>query len=217
MRPFREIAEKLREIISEEDGGRWVSDKEVAGELGLSPSNYGTMKTRDKVPFKEIADFCARRKISLNWLFYGQDPESLVEPTNRYFYVRYFREVSASAGGGAVNWDEGFEELGIEERFADHLGISGSSVDAVNVAGDSMEPTLKDGDVVFLDRKSTAPGKGGIFAVATAHGIFVKRLQVRVDGNVDIISDNRDYPVQTIPGEEVTVIGKVVGMLGAVG
>ena len=65
--------------------------------------------------------------------------------------------------------------------------------------------TILDDNIVFIDRDKTDVSKGGIFALITPSGLFIKRVQVRVDGGVDIISDNRDYPVQTVPREEVTV------------
>ena len=210
-----EILEKVKDILAEEVGERKVFDKDIATALAITQAAFATMKNRGKIPYPQLVEFCARRRISVNWLLYDQDPSSLIEPTNRYSYVRYFPEVSASAGGGAENLDEGYTTLQLDETMYAMLG-SDRSIDAVNVVGDSMEPTLHDGDIVFIDREKKDFRKGGVYTVATPHGIFVKRLQIRVDGQVDIISDNGDYPAQTIPAEEVGIIGKVVGVFGRV-
>jgi phage repressor protein C with HTH and peptisase S24 domain len=39
---------------------------------------------------------------------------------------------------------------------------------------------------------------------------------VRIDGKLDIISDNKDYPVFVARRDEVEVIGRVVGRFGCV-
>ena len=218
MKKFAEIVEEIKDIVSLELENRKVFDKDVANLLGISQVNFATMKKRDRVPFKELLDFCAKKAISINWLLYGQAPESLIESTNRFFMVKYFSGVSASAGGGALNDDENFESLVIEDNFVEHLGGASELkyIEAINVSGDSMEPTFSYGDIVFINRNRKDIARGGIFTINTEHGLFIKRIQKRVDGKVDIISDNRDYPMQTIYENEMEVIGRVVGRFGSV-
>ena len=43
---------------------------------------------------------------------------------------------------------------------------------------------------------------------------FVKRIQKRVDGKLDIISDNKDYPKQVLEEGEINVIGKIAASFG---
>lgn len=213
-----EIIERLKDILSDEVGNKKVYDKDVADALEISPAAFATMKRRDRIPYEEIISFCSRRRISINWLLFNQNPSSLVETTNRYQYIKYFPDVNVSAGGGAYDGEENFEMLALEGTFFDKIAAfsNASRVEAVNVVGDSMEPTIADDNIVFIDRDKTEISKGGIFALITPSGLFIKRLQVRVDGGVDIISDNRDYPVQTVDRSEITVIGKIIGMFGEV-
>ena len=58
--------------------------------------------------------------------------------------------------------------------------------------------------------------KEGIYAFTTTHGLFVKRIQRRVDGKLDIISDNKEYPVQVVAKHDISIVGKVVGSFGMV-
>ena len=213
-----EIIERLKDILSDEVGNKKVYDKDVADALEISPAAFATMKRRDRIPYEEIISFCSRRRISINWLLFNQNPSSLIETTNRYQYIKYFPDVNVSAGGGAYDGEENFEMLALEGTFFDKIAAfsNANRVEAVNVVGDSMEPTIVDDNIVFIDREKTDIAKGGIFALITPSGLFIKRLQVRVDGGVDIISDNRDYPVQTVDRNEITVIGKIIGMFGEV-
>lgn len=218
MKAFNEIVEEIKDIVSEELPGKKVFDKDVAGLLGISQMNFATLKKRNKIPYEELLNFCAKRSIAINWLLYGQSPESLIEPTNKFYMVRYFSDVSASAGGGADIFDEGSEPMMLSENFVQTLGGEQELryIEAINVTGDSMEPTFSYGDIVFVNRNRTDIGRGGVFTINTEGGLFIKRIHKRIDGKIDIISDNREYPVQTAAPEAVEVIGRVVGRFGGI-
>nr|WP_252971052.1 S24 family peptidase [Aliarcobacter cryaerophilus] len=55
-----------------------------------------------------------------------------------------------------------------------------------------------------------------MYAFTTNHGLFVKRVQKRVDGLLDIISDNKDYPVQILKKDELNILGKVISSFGKI-
>ena len=96
-------------------------------------------------------------------------------------------------------------------------------LDVIYARGNSMEPTINDGDVVLVDESKIEPKDGQIFAMQSAtKGTIVKRLvKSDIDGWI-IRSDNPDkarYGDQVLrDGEinEVRIIGRVVwrgGML----
>ena len=216
MRKINEVIEKIKDIIAKTINGNKVFDKDVASALKITPNTFATMKNRGKIPYEEVIGFCVKHKISVNWLLYEQDTSSLVETTNQYAYVKYFQNINASAGGGADVYDEEEGKLFLDDQVASRLGMSLKSVEAINVVGESMEPTLKDGDILFIDREKTDISRGGVFVVSSNHGVFVKRVRKRVDGQIDIVSDNPDYSPQTLSSDEVTILGKAVGVFGNV-
>ena len=217
MNSFSDIVEEIKSIVSPEFAPKKVFDKDVAEVLGISQMNFATMKKRNKIPFAELLDFCAKRSISINWMLYGQSPESLVEATNNHM-VRYFTDINVSAGGGADNEIEAIEELEIPEQFVFMLGGERElkNIEAVNVSGDSMEPTFSYNDIVFINRAKTDLTRAGIFTIRTEAGLFIKRVQKRMDGLIDVISDNSVYPTQVLNPNEVEVIGRVVSRFGDV-
>ncbi len=218
MKGFSEIVEEIKDVVSEDFPGKKVFDKDVASLLGISQMNFATMKKRDKIPYEELLNFCAKRSIAINWLLYGQSPESLIEPTNKFYMVRYFSEVSASAGGGALDNEESSVPMMLEGSFVASLGGERElkNIEALNVSGDSMEPTFAYGDIIFLNRSKVDIGRGGIFTINTEHGLLIKRLQKRIDGKIDVISDNKEYEKQTLEPNELTVVGRVVGRFGSI-
>ncbi|MBL1244663.1 MAG: LexA family transcriptional regulator [Sulfurimonas sp.] len=218
MNSFLNIVEEIKSIVSSEFSSKKVFDKDVADVLGISQMNFATMKKRNKIPFTELLDFCAKKAISINWLLYGQSPESLVEATNKFYMVKYLSDVNASAGGGSDEQYEEIEELAIPEHFMFMLGGERElkNIEAINVSGDSMEPTFSYNDIVFINRSKTDLNHGGIFTIRTEAGLFIKRIQTRIDGQIDVISDNSVYSTQTLSPNEVEVLGRVVSRFGDV-
>lgn len=93
--------------------------------------------------------------------------------------------------------------------------------------GNSMHPTLQEGDMVFVDTRHRWPSPDGVYALADDFGgIIVKTLRLsdeRADDDegpyIDIVSDNPDqqrYPVKRKRAEELRIIGRVVRRFSAV-
>jgi hypothetical protein len=212
MLEFSEIIERVKDIISSKKIGGRVYDKDVAAELGINQGSLATMKKRNSIPYAELMSFCARKKISINWLFFDQPVEMLIEETSKFFRVRYYADLRASAGGGADVFDENYEMISIDEKIVQKMtGSDSRKLEAIHVSGDSMEPTLQDGSIVFVDREQTDIKKEGIFIAATTAGLFIKRIRQRADGMVELISDNKTYSPEVLLSDEVKIVGKVVG------
>ncbi|WP_456428362.1 LexA family transcriptional regulator [Nitratifractor sp.] len=210
---FQEVIERLKDILSSKKIGRKVYDKDVAAELGIAQATFATMKKRGSIPYREIMEFCARKKISINWLFFDQPAEMLIEETDKFFRLRYFADLRASAGGGAEVFDENYETIDVDRTLMQSiLGQNPSGeIEAIHVEGESMEPTLRDGSIVFIDRRQTDASKEGIYIASTPNGLFIKRIRRRADGAVELISDNPLYPPEILLPEQVTIVGRVVG------
>jgi phage repressor protein C with HTH and peptisase S24 domain len=80
------------------------------------------------------------------------------------------------------------------------------------VNGDSMVPTLEDGDMILVDMSQQQVNREGIYLITTEDGLVTKRL--KSDKNaIQVISDNPDYPSWTIDpqnAEQYRVAGKVI-------
>jgi phage repressor protein C with HTH and peptisase S24 domain len=212
MYDLRNVIAKLKEIISEENKVKKVFDKDVADALAIPQTTFATMKKRNSIPFKEILQFCANKRLSINWLFFDQAIEMLEEETERFFQVHYFSNIRASAGGGAFNFEEDYEVLSIDKTIMQSIVPSfNNTIEAINVDGESMEPTLQDGSIVFIDREQTNINKDGIFIASTTAGLFIKRIRQRADGMVELISDNKAYSPEIITSSEIEIVGRVVG------
>jgi len=85
-----EIIDKLKDVIAESLVGKKVFDKDVADALQIPHATFATMKKRNSIPYHEILEFCALKKISVNWLFFDQAVDMLKEelkPKGEKFYA----------------------------------------------------------------------------------------------------------------------------------
>ena len=212
---LKEILNKIKDIISKDLGVKKVFDKDVAEALAINQTTLATMKRRNSVPYKEILEFCAFRKISINWLIFNQITQSIANESEKFENIHYFKDIYASAGGGALNYDEKSDFLILDKQMIEHFGSRNvtKNMHALNILGDSMEPTLNDGDIAFVDKNSTNLNSNGIYIVSTPVGLFVKRLQLKKGGKVVLISDNKSYPDEIIEANDAKILGKVVGSM----
>ena len=58
-------------------GARWRFDRDIAAAIGIDPNGIATHRHRGTLPLEEIALFAYRKRLSLNWLLFGQDREDI--------------------------------------------------------------------------------------------------------------------------------------------
>lgn len=76
--------------------------------------------------------------------------------------------------------------------------------------GDSMQPTIQDGDIVLIDRSiNTIREQDAIWALTIGDFAMIKRVRVR-GPMVSILSDNELVPPDEAHFEEINVVGRVV-------
>lgn len=89
----------------------------------------------------------------------------------------------------------------------EHLAI-------VRVDGDSMKPTLEDGDWVLVDRTQKKIAREGIYTIQVMDNAWVKRISLNLrEKLVRIISDNQAIPMQELSEDDLHVVGRVVSLV----
>lgn len=127
-------------------------------------------------------------------------------------------DVGASAGPGAIADSERAEAMfGFDPRWLRRLSANPGQLAIIRVEGDSMVPTLADGDEIMVD---AADGAGrlrdGIYVLRRDETLLVKRLACGSGASkgrrrVAIVSDNDAYPAERdVPIDKLTIVGRVV-------
>lgn len=122
--------------------------------------------------------------------------------------------VGASAGAGALPDDEApLAEIAFDEAWLRRLGAGSDAVTMIKVEGDSMAPTLNDGDdiLVAMHAGAGAHRRDGIHVLRMDDALIVKRLAFRPDGRLSITSDNALYPsYPDVAPDSVHIVGRVI-------
>ena len=150
--------------------------------------------------------------------FYGIDEEILggPPPTAQNGMIEIpILDVDASAGYGALAASEDRQtRIAFDEKWLRKLTPSkGPSLSIIRVMGDSMEPTLSDGDDVLVDASDHASRlRDGIYVVRSDDTLVVKRIALSPGGkSISIASDNPSYPSwNDVERGSVHVVGRVI-------
>lgn len=126
-------------------------------------------------------------------------------------------DVSACCGAGTDNPEENV--VGIWQMpLTDFKSITAASPEHIRIVraiGDSMQPTINDGDFVFVDTSSQSMTSDGIYVISSAAGLAVKRLQNSFTGDVIVRSDNKAYDSLSFSLSDLHLLGRVVYILNA--
>jgi phage repressor protein C with HTH and peptisase S24 domain len=171
------------------------TDEELAVKLKTKKSNIDSWVKRNSVPSK--------------WkLFIGQNASSTPSDSHETSNFIQVPKLKSSAGkAGIYNYEP--DKIILDRSFFP------SSVDIckvliLEVDGDSMEPTLRDGDYVLID-KTRLDRVSGIFAIELDGQVLIKRLQFKLDGTVKIISDNNRYDPEIYDPNDSQLQCKIIG------
>ena len=124
--------------------------------------------------------------------------------------------LAASAGPGAtVEQEEPFDAFRFSRRWLREQGLDGTMLSAIAVEGDSMEPLLRAGDEVLVDRRPQ-PFRDGIHVVRLGETLLVKRVAAQGGGRFTLLSQNLAYPPQEVSAEEIEIVGRVVWKSGRI-
>ena len=119
--------------------------------------------------------------------------------------IPFFKDFSFACGSGSIGDAIANEKrkLRMSKSTLRNLTISKENAVAATASGDSMCPTIKDGDTIHLDlgRKTIKDGK--IFAVCIGGLFYCKRLYNMPFGGVRIVSDNsEEFPEIVLTADE---------------
>lgn len=125
------------------------------------------------------------------------------EPEIRETAVRWFEKLSVHKVSAGAGYDLTDGDLWQRARLADCPELDSADF-AVEVDGDSMEPTISDGEIVLVKAEAEVEeGEIGLF-------IYDGSGYVKERGAEGLISHNPDY-APIIPTSDVVCVGKVIG------
>ena len=183
------------------------SQEDFAKMVGISKGSLGFYERDENLPNSEvILKICSEGDCPIEWLLTGKDPGEhgssypvrsegnieVIEASTADIILIPMVEAKLSAGHGSFETSDKSERKYSFRR--DFLARKGNHKEMVlmRVSGDSMEPEIKDGDVVLLDQSQKSPLPGRIYAVGVEDMVYLKRIDAQ-PGKLILYSDNAAY------------------------
>jgi SOS-response transcriptional repressor LexA len=187
-----------------------LTQQAFADSIGVSKRSVIRYEKEDRLPDAEvIARICDRYQVDPIWLLTGQQPMGL-----NYVYIPRF-DINASAGPGSfVELEPEPDVIAVNRDWLrDELHVNPAHVNMIDVRGDSMQPTMMDGDVLLVTSQIDQI-RDGIYVLRFDGLLMVKRLQRQPKGQVMVTSDNPAYTPFTVDLHDecadFAVLGRVV-------
>ncbi|MGY5789095.1 LexA family transcriptional regulator len=229
--PNEMFVERLKELIGDN------SANSFAREVGIGESLIRKYLAGGTPGLDKVVQIASKRGVSLDWLA-GEPGAPFPEPAGyvddlvvrtsdgnvMFFQAKMAHSpefaliprlgIEASAGGGLVpDSEDPLEYLAFQSTWLRTRGINPSSARILSARGDSMEETIRDGDVLLVDTSINRVKDNAIYVVTYGDMVLVKRVHGRINGSLQLISDNPKYPSEEVsPGEVnlLNVAGRVM-------
>jgi phage repressor protein C with HTH and peptisase S24 domain len=211
----------------------WPSADKLAKAAGVSPSALRKWLRGEAEPSRErLITFADAAGVEIAWLVRGEgDQPNLRDISNRRqgddvrrpvdeFLLLPHKPKAAAAGSGRPAPEYPAEFIAFRHDWIRTVfDLDPEQVMLISAVGDSMEPGIRDGDLLLIDTRENAFTEFGIYVFEARGERLVKRVQRKFDGTLYVISDNTVYQPEVISSElamEIKVIGKVIWRGGGV-
>ena len=171
--------------------------------------------TRSKL--QKVADVL---KVDVAWLIDGDgtldgEEPKIYSPDTTFVGISGVK-AKASAGGGTIVHAEDeqvskmyhFRQSWIENE----LDANAKQLRILRVTGDSMMPTLNDGDTILVDMGRKSPYPPGLFVLHDGMGLMAKRIEHIPSSEpprISVTSDNPNYSPYECLLDEVNIVGRI--------
>jgi len=171
--------------------------------------------TRSKL--QKVADVL---KVDVAWLIDGDgtldgEEPKIYSPDTTFVGISGVK-AKASAGGGTIVHAED-EQAGKMYHFRqswieNELDANAKQLRILRVTGDSMMPTLNDGDTILVDMGRKSPYPPGLFVLHDGMGLMAKRIEHIPSSEpprISVTSDNPNYSPYECLLDEVNIVGRI--------
>ena len=136
-------------------------------------------------------------------LFANTPRESPYAAQDGYTYIgKSSLRAAMGDGDDLAEYEQVVDNLAFKTDWIIRKGLDPSQLGLISCRGDSMSPTLEDGDLVLVDLSLRHLWDDGIYAIRVDGSIRVKRVRAKLDGSIEVSSDNDKYPSETFTAEE---------------
>ena len=203
-----------------------LNQREFAELLGVSPSVISNVESGIRQVSKSLQNLMVEKlNVSPSYLLTGEGPMFTGQevapmapaPSMGIYRSGGLRELQETMTGKLVPFLTQMVSAGPGAELQEYEDSCGliclpeaavkGELRALRVKGDSMEPTLRPGDIVVCDQNGWQGD--GVYVIRDQDSAYVKRIR-RVREGLEVISDNTAYKPWSCPSEELVLVGRVV-------
>ncbi len=213
------FADRLKSLMDEKN----ISNADLARVLGVTRATvkfWGDGKTV-QLKYNDAVSLAKIFGVNVDWLMTGKGEKNENSQNNKVLLRRVNLEVlcgkypSIGVPAEIENNDDLVDtiEAGSKWFFNNFPHYQPEDVRIVTATGDSMEPLIKEGDLVFVDIKAKNCNRDGIYFLCLDGQYFIKRIQRSIGRKLILISENssyRDIEIAADSQVEFYVIGRVI-------
>lgn len=189
------IGDRIRHAREHGPSGK-VSRKDLATAAGIAYSTLADVENGLSNSTTALHRIAKRLRVRVEWLETGKGPVEAAEPHDTdEDWANILGVRQAASLGHGVEPDEYAETHKLKFR-ADSLRRKHLRADRLAVIygkGDSMYPTIKNGDAILVDTSDREPKDEKLFVITYGRDLMAKRL-VNLGGRWFIDSDNKADP-----------------------
>ncbi len=187
-----------------------INKKEFAQKLGITQNSYTNYITgKRELPTDVVLKIKQLFDINIDWLLTGKG-NMYNTKTQHSLYKIPILSLQASAGSGIHNYEIEDKNIIYLPKKIFKTPQKEENLKIIEVIGDSMEPTIKDGSYVIIDTSKKELIDGGIYAINLDNQILIKRLQ-KIPNGIKIISDNKNYSDIIYNPQETNINFHIIG------
>ena len=189
------------------------NQSQLAQVLGVGRAAISLAKQKNAVPWKWVFTLAETYNLNSTWLATGNGVPRVNPDLAQYSWI-------GIPHAQAVGQDDGRLEL---EKAAPRCALPLQTVSAqtrvdlvsLEMTGPSMEPEIKDMDLLLVDRSLRHVRPGLIYALDLCGRLLIRRIDVQPRG-MTLICDNQTFPPMALSPEDtqqVKVVGQVIGLI----
>ncbi|WP_027188199.1 LexA family transcriptional regulator [Desulfovibrio cuneatus] len=234
MQDYEQQLERLKQALKVD------SDTAFSQVMDISQGSVSGAKKRGQIPHSWFFQVAEKTGFSIDWLFWGDElgppgkglpTPLLASPLNmervvpgpalqvvecqecEYTLVPLAKAVLSAGGGSFECGGASDERYAFRTDWLRRKGQPGKMV-LMRVAGDSMEPEIKDKDLVLIDQSDKRLQPNSVYAVAVEDMVYLKQANA-MPGKIILTSYNTLYsPIEVDTNgdleDSVHIIGRVI-------
>jgi phage repressor protein C with HTH and peptisase S24 domain len=221
MNTMNTLSERIAYILEQ----RGISQSALAVRVGIKQPSVAAWlsgKTK-KIEGENLLNTAAALGVHPEWLATGSGPiykdgqeEGTFPRTPSeadYALIPHYSTKGACGNGFMNEHVELKGGLAFRRDWLNRFGLDEKTACVISASGDSMFPSINDGDTILIDQRIAPVRSGEVYAVVIDEEVYIKRL-AKEFGITVLRSDNPSkatYPdISVPPGHDLTVIGRVV-------